>query len=179
MLNCLGLPCYTSQGAHQDLLQVETVRNQPFVTLKSTFFPSCFPLEKIVLIIPAKHSFLYPSGEFQNPAFNADGREEKESGFLIMSWLKSTKNELLKHRWLWDIPCSQRLEGCNWSGTADKETCSVSGKAGIDQEQVKVDFHDEMGQSTARHWRRSQEKKKPKQANKTNTPKKTQTGSSP
>lgn len=35
--------------------------------------------------------FLYPPGEFQNPAFNTDGREEKESGFLIISWLKSTK----------------------------------------------------------------------------------------
>lgn len=56
MLNCLGLLCYTSQGAHQDLLQVETVRNQPFVT-KKHIFPSCFPLEKIVLFIPAKHSF--------------------------------------------------------------------------------------------------------------------------
>jgi len=42
VLICFGLPCYPSQGAQQESLEVEIVRNQPFATLKSTFFQAAF-----------------------------------------------------------------------------------------------------------------------------------------
>lgn len=137
VLICLGLLCYTriyspgfTPGGN---CQESTLWNS-----KNHFF---FPLEKIVSFIPAQHSFCIPLESFKIQYLMLMGERRKSTKELQ----KSTKNELLKNLWLWDIPCSWRLEGCDWGGAADKETCKMSGKAGIDQEQVRMDLHNEMG----------------------------------
>lgn len=81
MLNCLGLLCYTSQGAHQDLLQVETVRNQPFVTLKSTFFQAAFLWKRLFYSYQLSILFCIPLESFKIQHLMLMGERRKSQDF--------------------------------------------------------------------------------------------------